>query len=253
LLSPESDESRSGAALEGALYAAPQILGGLKKVAGLPGVQKVTSPITGPVASGAGKVMGAANKFFTGRADATVPSIARAMDLADEARMAESAQAAGRQAEQRYLGRQMDAAGFNPTVTQKVSGLHPNAPRSMSSASGISANDVDVSGLMDEAWPGRYTKGPVQGLMRALENNAPAKGPTPEELDRIIANLDSRVSGVGPQGPTLPPNHSFQTVGAPQPTPQFTSPPQKVRGSGVAMDALKARAFERFGKRYYSE
>lgn len=206
-----------------------------------------------------------------------------AQTAADAAsRTGEAAALAGKQSEMRYLGRQMDAAGFNPEVTQKVSGLHPKAPRSISTQTPVSFNDVDVSGLMDEVNPGRYQKGPVQGLMQALENrsaypNLAWKSPEEEALGaRLASELDVRGGGNAPEGPTYPPNHVLQPpadfgvdpnfaggVGNAELAgsagyPRATSGPlqglrQATQQPLTDMDIMRARAGERFGKKYYKE
>jgi hypothetical protein len=88
---------------------------------------------------------------------------------------------AGGAAQNRYLARSLEGTGYTPGAVEKITGLGPKDPRTIvKGVKPISTQGVDVSGLMDEAWPGRYaarsqggTKpagGAYQGLLDVLEN-----------------------------------------------------------------------------------
>lgn len=299
-LVPEDDESRALGAVETAALAAPGVSRFFKGAAAVqPGE-----------ANAAQRVGQSINKFMTGHPNATSVRTGMKMAADDAARMEEAASRAGEMASARMQARQMESAGFSPNVVQKTTGLHPNAPRSISSvaASGsdmpaaVNPNQV-ISVARDVARSnngGRflsrrnigdavaaelpsYTRNPESlAALQKLGRSGFAGQAAREQAARDASAMSSLVSGAV-EGPTIPGNTILQ------PDPEFlaeqaakskpiqgllqalenTTPPvtqapyrmtpdELLRASQEPaplsrMDILRARAGERFGKRYYKE
>lgn len=134
----------------------------------------------------------ALNEFFTGHPEATSPAGGQLLREVDAGRQAEAATRAGEMSQNRMLARQQEAAGFTPAATQKITGLHPKAPRSISTASPVShSSPFDYIGdLMDEVQAQRPVEDFAQGpqILRGQGSR------TPEQ-----AALYERATGGGPR------------------------------------------------------
>lgn len=99
----------------------------------------------------------------------------------------EAAEAAGAAAHNRYMARQLDELGHSKSQVQKLTGLGPRTPRSVSTAQPISRNTTPISDIMsgeEMAFTRSGAKSPsIRGLMEALEG--PAEGISAAEAEAV--------------------------------------------------------------------